>query len=88
MNWEAVGAIAEALGATGVIASLIYVATQVRQSNVVARNQARQTWMQFDQQELHKVVDNPSLFLAFTEKEISTEDKIPSCSKTQPSMNR
>ncbi len=32
MNWDAIGAIAELLGATGVIASLIYLATQIRQS--------------------------------------------------------
>ena len=31
MNWDAIGAIAELLGAIGVIASLIYLATQIRQ---------------------------------------------------------
>ena len=32
MNWDAVGAIAEAIGAAGVIASLLYLAVQVRAS--------------------------------------------------------
>ncbi len=32
MNWEAVGAIAELVGAIGVIASLIYLAMQIRQN--------------------------------------------------------
>ena len=32
MNWDAIGAIAELLGAVGVIASLVYLATQIRQS--------------------------------------------------------
>jgi hypothetical protein len=32
MNWDAVGAIAELLGAVGVIASLVYLATQIRNS--------------------------------------------------------
>ena len=32
MNWEAIGAIGEVLGAVGVIASLIYLAIQVRQN--------------------------------------------------------
>ena len=76
MNWEAVGAIAEALGAAGVVVSLIYLASQVRQSNILARNQARQTWMQLDQADLHKIVDNPSVNLSFVEQEISVEDKI------------
>ena len=33
MNWDAVGAISELAGAIGVIASLIYLARQIRQSN-------------------------------------------------------
>ena len=32
MNWDAIGAIAETLGAVGVIASLVYLATQIRHS--------------------------------------------------------
>jgi hypothetical protein len=32
MNWDAIGAIAESLGAIGVIASLVYLATQIRHS--------------------------------------------------------
>jgi hypothetical protein len=31
MNWDAIGAIAESLGALGVIASLVYLATRIRQ---------------------------------------------------------
>jgi hypothetical protein len=32
MNWDAIGAIAELLGAVGVIASLIYLAMQLKQN--------------------------------------------------------
>ena len=32
MNWDAIGAIAELLGAIGVIGSLVYLATQIRQN--------------------------------------------------------
>ena len=41
MNWEAIGAIAELLGATGVIASLVYLAFQIRSSNKLARSEAK-----------------------------------------------
>jgi hypothetical protein len=34
MTWDAIGAIAELLGAMGVIASLVYLAGQIRQSSV------------------------------------------------------
>ena len=32
MNWNAIGAVAELVGASGVIASLLYLAVQIRQS--------------------------------------------------------
>jgi hypothetical protein len=41
MNWEAIGAIAELLGAIGVIASLVYLATQIRSNTLVTRAESR-----------------------------------------------
>ena len=41
VNWEAVGAIAEMLGAVAVFLTLAYLAVQVRQSNIVTREQAQ-----------------------------------------------
>ena len=38
MNWEAVGAIGETLGAAGVIVTLVYLAVQIRDSNRVAED--------------------------------------------------
>ena len=32
MNWDAVGAVAEALGAIGVVATIVYLASQIRQA--------------------------------------------------------
>jgi len=49
MNWEAIAAIGEALGAAGVIASLVYLATQIRQSTRVARAATRQALAQDSQ---------------------------------------
>ncbi len=41
MNWDAIGAIAELLGAIGVIASLVYLATQIRHSREQMRLNTR-----------------------------------------------
>jgi len=46
VNWEVIGAIAEIVGATGVIVSLLYLATQIRQSTKVARAATRQALSQ------------------------------------------
>ena len=42
MNWDALAAIAEILGAIGVLASLIYLAVQIRQNTIWLRQQAFQ----------------------------------------------
>ena len=41
MNWEALGAVAELVGAVGVVASLLYLAAQVRTSNRASAVQAK-----------------------------------------------
>lgn len=43
MNWEAIGAAAELLGALGVICSLLYLAAHIRSSNQSVRAQMEQT---------------------------------------------
>ncbi len=42
MNWEAIGAIGEIIGAGAVVVTLGYLATQIRQSNKNAKTDARQ----------------------------------------------
>ena len=42
MNWQAIGAIGEILGAAGVIATLTYLAVQIRQNTKMARAATRQ----------------------------------------------
>ena len=44
MNWEAVGAIAESLGAFGVIVTLLYLTTQLRQNTRALRSSTTQTY--------------------------------------------
>lgn len=41
MNWDALGAVAELIGAAGVVASLLYLAAQVRASNRASAVQAK-----------------------------------------------
>lgn len=45
MNWEAIGAVAELLGAAGVIASLAYLAIQVRNAGELGREEAARSVM-------------------------------------------
>jgi hypothetical protein len=46
VNWDAVGAIAEALGALAVIATLVYVARQISQNTVTVRSSALSAYSQ------------------------------------------
>lgn len=47
MNWDAIGAVAEAIGGLGVILTLFYLALQIRGSNRVAKAQSRQSMTEF-----------------------------------------
>ena len=46
MNWEAISAIAELLAAGGIIASVLYVAAQIRQNTKQSRSAAQQAFIQ------------------------------------------
>jgi len=43
MNWEAIGAIGEVLGALGVIVTLVYLAFQIRQNTSALKLNAEQS---------------------------------------------
>jgi hypothetical protein len=47
MNWDAIGAVAEAIGGLGVILTLVYLSLQIRGSNRVAKAQSRQSMTEF-----------------------------------------
>ena len=40
MNWDAIGAVAEIIGAMTILVSLVYVSMQIRQSNAIAQAEA------------------------------------------------
>lgn len=45
MNWDVLSAAAEILAAVAVVVSLIYLASQVRQSNIQAQGEAHSNWL-------------------------------------------
>ena len=61
MNWGMVAAIAELLGALGVIASLVYLATQVRASSLQAKHAAAQSVLSQVQSVAQTLAANPQL---------------------------
>ena len=62
MNWEAVGALAEAFGAIAVVVSLLVLAKQVRESNRVARGETIRARGERMVDIWFRVVENPRLF--------------------------
>ena len=61
MNWDAIGAIAEFIGAIAVLASLIYLANQIRQNTAVSRSTARQGIAEASMAEVSSVMENADL---------------------------
>ncbi len=61
MNWDAVGAMAELVGAIGVIASLIYLAIQIRQNTRSLQANTFQTVADSSGQRLMTLAQNDEL---------------------------
>ena len=67
--------IAEMIAAVGVVISLIYLARQVRQGNILTRYQARQSMMEKDLSTIHTEIENTDITYSFI-KENPTEDEL------------
>lgn len=61
MNWDALGSIGEITGAIGVIVTLIYLAKQIRESNLAARQSAMQELMNLQSQLLGQISRDNSM---------------------------
>lgn len=62
MNWDMIGAIAEMLGALGVIASLLYLASQLRSNAVASAVEAKLTTTRFMTEFNRDLINNPELY--------------------------
>lgn len=59
MNWDAIGAIGEIVGAAAVVVSLVYLAVQIRQSSAVSKSVAIQNWASTSALEKSSVFSDP-----------------------------
>lgn len=65
-NWEAIGAVGEAMGAIGVIATLIYLATQLRQNTQALRASSIDSTTKIGNDSRHSVFADSELTAIFT----------------------
>jgi hypothetical protein len=61
MNWGAIGALAELMGAIGVIGSLVYLGTQVRTSNLASQVESKLRTTEFLVNFQDLLINNPEL---------------------------
>ena len=62
INWDAIGAAGEVVGAIAVVASLIYLAGQVSHNNKLAKNNSLQTVLQSEMNFASILMDNAELW--------------------------
>ena len=62
MNWDALGAVGELVGAIAVVVTLAYLAFQIRQNNNLASGAAQRELMSGFQENLDRVRSDPILF--------------------------
>ena len=62
MNWEAIGAVAEGLGAIGVIATVVYVALQIRHNSEAVQGSTEQALMSQEMAFYALVIENAAIW--------------------------
>jgi hypothetical protein len=73
MNWEALGAVAELLGAIGVIASLFYLASQIRRNSESVEAATARALTDATQMRLLAAAQNSTLAVAFVKEKRGEE---------------
>ncbi len=66
MNWEAISAISEIVGAIAVVITLIYVAMQIGQNTKMMRSGAKQSLTATTQNLIYKAIDNSAEWVKLT----------------------
>jgi len=65
MNWDAIGAISEIVGAVAVVITLGYLASQIRQSNELLRSESRQALVTNDVTSLSANLEHTEVFAKY-----------------------
>jgi hypothetical protein len=76
MNWEALSAISDIVGAGAILVTLIYLAVQMRQNTATVQASTRQAILQEDQALGYRVLDEPEILLLRYKPELTDEEKI------------
>ena len=78
MNWDAVGALAELIGAVAVIATLIYLSIQIRQNTRANEIESSQGNLDQGVSWMNNLIQDPSLaelYLAGLQDKLDTEEQ-------------
>ena len=65
ISWDAIGAVAELLGAIGVIATLLYVSRQIRESSKAQRTATQHAVLAEFRAGVNQIMQDPDLFEGF-----------------------
>ena len=81
MNWDALGALAEMVGAAAVVVTLAYLATQIRRSNLLATAESNRFGQEASNLAIAAIVHDPEVARIFREgltvrDSLSVDDKI------------
>ena len=80
MNWDAIGAIGEVVGAFAVVATLFYLTSQIRQNTNAMKAESRRAVLDGGQAELFAMVEDPGTVTNIIKPEpLTTEEQIRLC---------
>lgn len=82
MNWDAIGAVGEIIGAIAVVGSLAYLATQIRTSNLAVKQSAAQELMN-EMREFYAQISSDNSLATLWTKGVSSPEELSSSEAIQ-----
>ena len=76
MNWEAVAAVSELVGAIAVVATLIYLSVQLRQNNILLKEQAKYHMLQNQISYHDRFAEDPELVRTMYGTDLTDEENL------------
>ena len=86
MNWDAIGAIGELVGAAAVVVSIIYLAVQIKQNSRLVRSSGYQTAVQVANEVMESLSSDPETSRIFERAQESYDDLSPDELRTARAM--
>ena len=76
MNWSKLSVVTEVLGSVAIVATLVYLAVEIRQNTTVLQANSRDAVLASDVQFLNRIVDDPDIWFSYYKPHLTDVERV------------